>query len=104
MESSIWSLCSKEKGREGGKNRGQEGVRPWAKVPIGGARGSAGGGRWVLDGSQFGGWRRRAWNKRRQCSSEVRGPVLAKAILVLKPRPAETKRRADQVASGHMQC
>lgn len=36
--------------------------------------------------------------------SEVRGPVLANAILVLKPHPTEAKRHADQVASGHMQC
>lgn len=61
--------AKKREGREE-RTEARKEVRHGANVPIGGARGSAGGGVWVLGGSQFGRQRGRTWNKRRQCSSE----------------------------------
>lgn len=53
MESSIWPPCSKEKEGREERTEARKEVRHWAKVPIGGARGSAGGGLGVLDGSHL---------------------------------------------------
>lgn len=81
MESSIWPPCSKE--REGREERteARKEVRHWAKVPIGGARGSAevDSGYWT-DRNLVGGGEEHGI-KQDSAAGRWRGPVLANAIL-----------------------